>query len=58
MTINEAAEKLGVSHWRVRQIYKAMGIEPVGYNRNSPLFSVAQVKQMSKRNTKPGPRTR
>lgn len=56
-TITTAARKLGISHWRVRQVYKAMGIQPVGFYRNSPLFSTAQVRQMGKRNKKPGPRT-
>jgi hypothetical protein len=56
VTIKQAATRLGVSHWRVRQVYKAMRILPVGYYRNSPLFSIAQVKQMERRNTKPGPR--
>lgn len=56
ININLAARQLGISHWRVRQVYKELGIKPVGYYRNSPLFSATQVKLMSKRNTKPGPR--
>lgn len=56
VTIQSAARRLGISHWRVRQVYKEMNIQPIGYYRNSPLFSLAQVKQMEKRNTKPGPR--
>jgi hypothetical protein len=55
-TVKQAAEKLNISHWRVTQVYKAMKIYPVGYYRNSPLFSTAQIRQMGKRNTKPGPR--
>lgn len=57
VTIKGAAKRLGISHWRVRQVYKAMRILPVGYYRNSPLFSLAQVRQMKQRNTKPGPQS-
>lgn len=57
ITINTAARRLGITHWRVRQVYKAMKIQPIGYYRNSPLFSAEQVSKMRQRNTKPGPKT-
>jgi hypothetical protein len=55
-TVKQVAKRLNISHWRVTQVYKAMAIQPIGYYRNSPLFSAEQVKQMKQRNTKPGPR--
>lgn len=56
-TVKQVADRLNISHWRVTQVYKELEIQPVGYYRNSPVFSATQVKQMKQRNTKPGPRT-
>lgn len=54
-TVNQAAEELGLTHWRVRQIARALGLK--AKRRGSlNVFSPAQVEKMKNRNTKPGPK--
>lgn len=55
MTIDQIAERLELTHWRVRQLARALGLKAKrrdGLN----VFSPAQVEKMKNRNTKPGPK--
>ena len=54
----DIAEYFGLSYSRIRGAIRQFSIKPKRHIRNQPVFTDKHVRQIEKRNTKPGPTSR
>lgn len=54
--LDHIAAELNLSKSHVRATIRTLGMQPVKRISNVPIYSAAQVRQIKKRDTKPGPK--